>query len=85
MGLDRGMLARIDRKLLAGLGQDEAFHMVRVPATEAKWSTWKRYCGAAGISMGRAISVSWTGSSPVCSVNPRRMRFRCSLAKLTTS
>jgi hypothetical protein len=57
MGQDRGLLARIDRKLLAGLGQDEAFHMVRVPATEAKWSTWKRYCGAAGISMGRAISV----------------------------
>ncbi len=57
MGLDRGTLARTDRKLLAGLGHDEAFHIVRVPATEAKWSTWKRYCGAAGISMGRAISV----------------------------
>jgi hypothetical protein len=57
MGLDRGVLARIDRKLLAGLGQDEAFHIVRVPATEAKWSTWKRYCGAAGTSMGQAISV----------------------------
>lgn len=29
--------------------------MVRVPVTLAKWSTWKRYCDAAGISMGRAI------------------------------
>jgi hypothetical protein len=29
--------------------------MVRVPATEAKWATWKRYCHAAGLSMGRAI------------------------------
>ena len=29
--------------------------MVRVPVTEAKWSTWKRYCDTAGISMGRAI------------------------------
>ena len=29
--------------------------MVRVPATPAKWSTWKRYCDSAGISMGRAI------------------------------
>jgi hypothetical protein len=57
MKLERGILARIDRKLLAGLGQDEAFHMVRVPATAAKWSTWKRYCDAAGISMGRAIST----------------------------
>ncbi|MDH3397892.1 MAG: SEC-C metal-binding domain-containing protein [Acidimicrobiia bacterium] len=55
MDLDRGTLARIDRKLLSGLGQEEAFRMVRLPVTEAKWSTWKRYCDAAGISMGRAI------------------------------
>lgn len=55
MDLDRGTLARIDRRLLAGLDQDEMFRMVRVPVTEAKWSTWKRYCDAAGISMGRAI------------------------------
>jgi len=55
MNLDRGTLARIDRKLLAGLEQDETFRMVRVPVTEARWSTWKRYCDAAGISMGRAI------------------------------
>jgi len=55
MDLDRGLLARIDRKLLARLGQDATFHMVRVPATAAKWSTWKRYCAAAGLSMGRAI------------------------------
>jgi hypothetical protein len=55
MELDRGTLARIDRKLLAGFGQDETFQMVRVPVTAAKWATWKRYCDAAGISMGRAI------------------------------
>src|SRR5680860_408625 len=55
MELDRGALARVDRKLLAGLGQDERFRMVRVPVTEAKWSTWKRYCDATGMSMGRAI------------------------------
>lgn len=57
MDLDRGVLARIDRKLLAGLSRDATFHMVRVPATEAKWATWKRYCDAAGLSMGRAIAV----------------------------
>jgi hypothetical protein len=57
MDLDRGVLARLDRKLLAGLGQDEAYRMVRVPVTEAKWSTWKRYCESAGVSMGRAISA----------------------------
>ena len=55
MDLDRGVLARIDRRLLAGLDRDERFQMVRVPVTPAKWSTWKRYCDAAGISMGRAI------------------------------
>ena len=55
MDLKRGVLARIDRKLLAGLEQNETYRMVRVPVTAAKWSTWKRYCESAGISMGRAI------------------------------
>ena len=53
MDLDRGTLARIDRKLLAGLGRDETYRMVRVPVTAAKWATWSRL--SAGISMGRAI------------------------------
>ncbi|HJQ90822.1 MAG TPA: SEC-C domain-containing protein [Acidimicrobiia bacterium] len=57
MDLDRGTLARLDRRLLAGLGGDERFQMVRVPVTPAKWSTWKRYCDKAGISMGRGIVV----------------------------
>ena len=57
MDLERGVLARIDRKLLAGLGQDEMYRMVRVPVTASKWSTWKRYCDSAGISMGRAIAT----------------------------
>ena len=57
MDLDRGRLARIDRKLLAALGQDETFQMVRVPVTAAKWATWKRYCDAAGLSMGRAVAA----------------------------
>ena len=55
MDMDRSILARIDRKLLAGLGDGEALRSVRVPATAAKWSTWKRYCDSAGISMGRAV------------------------------
>jgi hypothetical protein len=57
MDLGRGVLARIDRKLLAGLGQDETYRMVRVPVSASKWSTWKRYCDSAGISMGRAIET----------------------------
>jgi hypothetical protein len=57
MVMDRGTLARIDRKLLAGLGNDEAFRTLRVPADAAKWATWKRYCDAVGISMGRAVAA----------------------------
>ena len=57
MGVDRGVLASLDRRLLAGLDRDERFQMVRVPVAPAKWSTWKRYCAAAGISMGRAIAA----------------------------
>ena len=55
MDIDRGALANLDRRLLAELDREEQFHMVRVPVSPAKWSTWKRYRGAAGISMGRAI------------------------------
>lgn len=55
MDLDRGTLARIDRRVLSGLGDEESWRMVRLPVSQATWSTWKRYCEAAAISMGRAI------------------------------
>ena len=55
MDLDRGALANLDRRLLAESGREEQFQMVRLPVSPAKWSTWKRYCGAVGILMGRAI------------------------------
>ncbi len=57
MATDRSTLARIDRKLLAGFGDAEALRTVRVPASAAKWLTWKRYCDSAGISMGRAVTM----------------------------
>ena len=57
MDMDRGTLARIDRKLLAGLDKDEAYRTLRVPADGAKWSTWKRYCDSVWISMGRAVTM----------------------------
>ena len=57
MELDPSSLARIDRKLLARLDHEQTFVMVRVPVTAAKWSTWKRFCDAAGISMGRAVAI----------------------------
>jgi preprotein translocase subunit SecA len=55
--LDRGTLARIDRNVLAGLGHDETWQMVRVPAGEAMWLAWKRYCDSLGLSMGRGVAA----------------------------
>ena len=57
MDLDRGALAKIDRKVLSGLGHDENYQMARLPLSEALWSTWRRYCDGLGISMGRAMVV----------------------------
>ena len=55
--LDRGTLAKIDRRILSGLGHDETWQMVRVPAAEATWAAWKRYCDSLGASMGRGIAA----------------------------
>ncbi len=47
MALERGTLTRIDRKLFAGLGDDEAYRTVRVPAIPAKvvdMETVLRFC-----------------------------------------
>lgn len=56
MDLDRGVLAKIDRQLLAGMRHDQTSRMVRVPVSDAVWATWKRYCAALGISMGGGIA-----------------------------
>ena len=55
MDLDRGTLARIDRRVGSDLGHDKTYRTLRVSATDAIWSTWKRYCDSAGVSMGRAV------------------------------
>lgn len=57
MGIERGALSRIDRKLLAGLDADEEWRVARLPISDALWSAWKRYCSAIGISMGRGLSA----------------------------
>jgi len=57
MTLDRGTLARIDRAILAGLDHDRVTQPVKVPISEATWSTWRRYCDAVGIPMGHALAV----------------------------
>lgn len=56
MDLDRGALARIDRRILSSLDNDERYQMVRVPVTEAMWSIWRRYCAALEVSMGRGVT-----------------------------
>ncbi len=56
MDLDRGVLARIDRRLLSNFDQDDRYQMVRVPVTSAMWSTWRRYCTVLEVSMGRGIA-----------------------------
>lgn len=48
MDLEREKLERIDRRLLARLGQDEAFQMVRVPVTAAKWGPGNAFARPAG-------------------------------------
>ena len=57
MGLNRARLANIDRRLLAELDRTDDWQLVRVPASGATWSTWKRLCELVGISMGRAVGA----------------------------
>lgn len=52
MALDRGMLAKIDRRVFAELGHTGATQTVKVPLSDAMWSTWRRYCAAIGLTMG---------------------------------
>jgi hypothetical protein len=56
MALDRGRLAKIDRRVFAELDHGEGPQMVKVPLSDAAWSTWKRYCGALGLTMGEGIA-----------------------------
>ncbi len=55
MELDRGALAKIDRKLLSGLGHEKRYRTARIPASDPVWAAWRRYCSALGLSMGRGI------------------------------
>jgi len=57
MALNRGMLARIDAKLRADLDDTDRVQLVKVPASDAVWSTWRRYCDAVGVPMGRGLAI----------------------------
>lgn len=56
MTLDRGTLAKVDRRIFAEFDHTDGVQLVKVPVSDAVWSTWRRYCDAVGISMGRAIA-----------------------------
>ena len=55
--MDRGTLARIDRRLLTEFDHSGGVQLVKVPASDAVWSTWKRYCEALGLTMGAGIAA----------------------------
>lgn len=57
MALDRGKLANVDRRLFAEINSDEDWQPVRVPATAATWSTWKRYCQIIDLPIARAVAA----------------------------
>jgi hypothetical protein len=56
MALDRGTLAKIDRRVFAELAHTAATQVVKVPLSDAVWSTWRRYCEAIGLSMGAGVA-----------------------------
>lgn len=56
MALDRGTLAKVDRRVFAELGHTVATQTVKVPVSDAVWSMWRRYCAALGLTMGEGIA-----------------------------
>ncbi len=52
MALDRGTLAKIDRRVFAELGHASGTQAVKIPLSDAAWSTWRRYCQAIALTMG---------------------------------
>lgn len=57
MILNRQTLAKIDKRILSQLDHEEGVQLVKLPVSVAVWSTWRRYCEAAGIPMGRALAI----------------------------
>jgi len=57
MALDRGKLTKIDRRLFAELDHGDGPQTVKVPLSDAAWSTWRRYCDVLGLTMGEGIAT----------------------------
>ena len=56
MALDRATLAKIDRRVFAELAHGPGVQAVKVPMSDAMWSTWRRYCDAIGLTMGEGVA-----------------------------
>jgi hypothetical protein len=56
MPLDRGTLTRIDHRAFVELDHSDGVQVVKVPVSDALWSTWRRYCDVLGITMGQAVA-----------------------------
>ena len=56
MTLDRGRLGKIDQRVFAELDQGDGVQVVKVPVSDAVWSTWRRYCETMGVSMGEGVA-----------------------------
>lgn len=57
MTLDRGTLANVDQRLRAELNHSDAVQLVKVPVSDAVWSTWRRYCEVVGVTMGQGLAI----------------------------
>jgi preprotein translocase subunit SecA len=49
-------LARIDRRVFVELDHSDGVQVVKVPVSDAVWSTWRRYCDALDLTMGQAVA-----------------------------
>ena len=56
MTLDRGKLANIDRRIFSELSHGAGPQTVKVPVSDAAWSTWRRYCDVFELTMGEGIA-----------------------------
>lgn len=57
MALDRGTLAKVDQRLRAELDHTDGVQLVKVPVSDAVWSTWRRYCDVVGVTMGQGLAI----------------------------
>ncbi len=56
MTLDRGILAKIDRRILSEFEHADGVQLAKIPVSDAVWSTWRRYCAVVGVTMGEGLA-----------------------------